>query len=89
MTDNSFLTDLPLAGDLVASDFETWPDWLKAEFAEHANDGEVGSRLLSEDPAGPGLGDPARPRRALARPPPRAGLLLDRDQRRNQPPAHP
>lgn len=49
MTDNSFLTDLPLAGELVASDFETWPDWLKTEFAEHAEDGEVGSRLLSEN----------------------------------------
>jgi hypothetical protein len=49
MPDNSFLTDLPLAGDLVASDFETWPEWLKTEFDEHAHDGEVGSRLLSEN----------------------------------------
>ena len=49
MTDNSFLTDLPLAGDLVAEDFETWPDWLKTEFEEHAHDGAVGSRLLSEN----------------------------------------
>ena len=49
MTDNSFLTDLPLAGELVASGFDTWPDWLKDEFRLHADDGEVGSRLLSED----------------------------------------
>lgn len=32
LTDNSFLTDLPLAGELVASNFEGWPDWLKTEF---------------------------------------------------------
>jgi hypothetical protein len=44
MPDNDFLTDLPLAGDLVAEDFDGWPDWLKTEFDEHANDGHVGSR---------------------------------------------
>jgi hypothetical protein len=49
MSDNDFLTDLPLAGDLVAEDFDGWPDWLKTEFDEHANDGHVGSRLLSQD----------------------------------------
>jgi hypothetical protein len=49
MTDNSFLSDLPLAGDLVATEFDSWPTWLKDEFDQHANDGEVGSRLLSED----------------------------------------
>jgi len=49
MPDNDFLTDLPLAGDLVAEDFDGWPDWLKAEFDEHANDGHVGSRLLSRN----------------------------------------
>jgi hypothetical protein len=49
MADYKFLTDLPLAGELVADDFDGWPDWLKAEFAEHADDGHVGSRLLSED----------------------------------------
>ncbi|QEN13987.1 hypothetical protein ACRDU6_16110 [Mycolicibacterium sp. ELW1] len=47
MTDNNFLTDLPLAGELVATNFETWPDWLRTEFAEHAYDGHVGSTLLS------------------------------------------
>ena len=46
MPDNDFLTDLPLAGDLVAEDFDGWPDWLKTEFDEHANDGHVGSRLF-------------------------------------------
>jgi hypothetical protein len=46
MTDNSLLTDMPLAGEVVASEFETWPDWLKTALAE---DGECGSRLLSEN----------------------------------------
>jgi quercetin dioxygenase-like cupin family protein len=49
MNDNSFLTDLPLAGELVATHFESWPAWLDTEFAEHANDGRVGSRLLSQN----------------------------------------
>ena len=49
MNDNNYLTDLPLAGELVATDFESWPDWLKTEFTDHAFDGHVGSRLLSED----------------------------------------
>jgi hypothetical protein len=49
MSDNDFLTDLPLAGDLVGEDFDGWPDWLKNEFDEHADDGHVGSRLLSRD----------------------------------------
>ena len=49
MTDNSFLSDLPLAGELIASNFEGWPDWLRTEFAEHAYDGHVGSRLLSQN----------------------------------------
>jgi hypothetical protein len=44
LTDNSFLTDLPLAGELVASNFEGWPDWLKTEFVEHAYDGHVADR---------------------------------------------
>src|ERR1700761_4814262 len=39
MPDNDFLTDLPLAGDLIAEDFDGWPDWLKTEFDEHAHDG--------------------------------------------------
>lgn len=49
MADNNFLTDLPLAGELVAENFADWPDWLKTEFHEHANDGHVGSRLLSQN----------------------------------------
>jgi hypothetical protein len=47
--DNHFLTDLALAGDLVAEDFDGWPDWLKTEFDDHADDGHVGSRLLSQN----------------------------------------
>ncbi len=47
--DHKFLTDLPLAGELVAENFDGWPDWLKAEFAERAHDGNVGSRLLSQN----------------------------------------
>ncbi|HEY5853196.1 MAG TPA: hypothetical protein VIW24_03860 [Aldersonia sp.] len=50
MTDNNFLADLPIAGELVATDFASWPDWLKTEFAEHSHDGHVGSTLLSESP---------------------------------------
>jgi hypothetical protein len=49
LTNDSYLSDLPLAGDLIASNFDGWPDALKAEFTEHAHDGHVGSRLLSQD----------------------------------------
>jgi mannose-6-phosphate isomerase-like protein (cupin superfamily) len=49
MTTNSFLSDLPLAGKLVGENFEGWSDDLRAEFDAHAHDGEVGSRLLSEN----------------------------------------
>ncbi len=48
MTD--FLTDAPLAGTLVATDFDGWSDELRAEFESHSHDGHVGSRLLSENP---------------------------------------
>jgi beta-alanine degradation protein BauB len=44
-----FLTDAPLAGALVAENFEGWSDELKAEFDSYAYDGNVGSRLLSEN----------------------------------------
>ena len=44
-----FLTDAPLAGALVTTDFGGWSPELRAEFASHAHDGRVGSRLLSED----------------------------------------
>ncbi|MFD4196047.1 cupin domain-containing protein [Amycolatopsis thermoflava] len=49
MSDTNFLSDLPLAGTLVASGFEGWSPQLRAEFEAHAHDGEVGSRLLSEN----------------------------------------
>ncbi|ETW22352.1 hypothetical protein [Mycobacterium gastri] len=49
MLKDSFLTDLPMAGKIVSINFEAWHDWLKLEFAEHAYDGRVGSRLLSQD----------------------------------------
>lgn len=49
MHDNGFLSELPLAGRLVSDNFDGWPDWLKAEFVQHANDGHVGSKLLSQD----------------------------------------
>ncbi|MCS5498560.1 hypothetical protein NY547_15020 [Cnuibacter physcomitrellae] len=47
---SDFLADLPLAGTLIATGFEGWSDELKDEFADHAFDGAVGSRLLSETP---------------------------------------
>lgn len=45
-----FLADLPLAGTLIATDFEGWSDELKAEFDTHSHDGAVGSVLLAETP---------------------------------------
>lgn len=44
-----FLTDAPLAGELVGTDFEGWREDLRAEFEAHSHDGHVGSRLLSEN----------------------------------------
>jgi hypothetical protein len=44
-----FLTDAPLAGTLVGTDFDGWTDELRAEFDAHAHDGHVGSRLLSQN----------------------------------------
>ncbi|WP_432542189.1 cupin domain-containing protein [Kineococcus sp. SYSU DK002] len=46
----NFLTDLPLAGTLIGTDFEGWSPELEAEFERHAFDGAVGSRLLSTTP---------------------------------------
>jgi hypothetical protein len=46
---HDYLTDAPLAGTIVATDFEGWSDQLRAEFDAHAHDGHVGSRLLSEN----------------------------------------
>lgn len=48
-TNNDFLTDAPLAGMLVGTDYQGWTDELRAEFDTHAHDGHVGSRLLSEN----------------------------------------
>jgi hypothetical protein len=44
-----YLTDAPLAGDLVGTDFAGWSDELKNDFHTYAHDGHVGSRLLSQD----------------------------------------
>jgi beta-alanine degradation protein BauB len=44
-----YLTDAPLAGVLVAENFDGWSDELKAEFETYAYDGNVGSRLLSQN----------------------------------------
>lgn len=44
-----FLTDAPLAGTLVATDFEGWSDELRAEFDTYSHDGYVGSQLLSQN----------------------------------------
>lgn len=49
MTTTDHLTEAPLAGTLVATAFEGWTEELRAEFVDHAYDGHVGSRLLSED----------------------------------------
>ncbi|MCQ4079749.1 hypothetical protein NGB36_03855 [Streptomyces sp. RB6PN25] len=43
-----YLTDLPLAGVLIAEDFEGWPPHILQEFEENAFSGSVGQRLLSE-----------------------------------------
>jgi hypothetical protein len=49
ITTPQYLTDAPLAGDLVGTDFVGWSDDLKADFESHAHDGHVGSGLLSQD----------------------------------------
>lgn len=41
--------ELPLAGELIGSDFVGWNEDLIEEFRVRAQDGHVGSRLLSED----------------------------------------
>jgi hypothetical protein len=46
---NSFLSDLPLAGTLVSTNFEGWSDEIRREFETLAFDGHVGSQLLSEN----------------------------------------
>jgi hypothetical protein len=47
-TTPKYLVALPLAGELVGTDFEGWSDELKADFEANATSGEVGTRLLSE-----------------------------------------
>lgn len=49
MTSPSYLADLPLAGTLVAEDFDGWPDAVRDEFVRNAHNGQVGSRLLAQD----------------------------------------
>ncbi|MCF6389946.1 hypothetical protein L2K20_23480 [Mycobacterium sp. MBM] len=46
---HDFLTDAPLAGTLVGTDFEGWSADLRAEFDTYSHDGHVGSRLLSHN----------------------------------------
>ena len=48
-TNRAFLTDAPLAGTVVATDYEGWSDELRQEFETYAHDPHVGSRLLSEN----------------------------------------
>src|SRR5690349_14973794 len=48
-TAREYLTDAPLAGTLIGTDFEGWSDDLRAEFDTHSHDGYVGSRRLSQN----------------------------------------
>jgi len=48
MTEN-WLKDLPLAGDVIGTDFDSWTPDLHREFEAFAFDAHVGSRLLSEN----------------------------------------
>jgi quercetin dioxygenase-like cupin family protein len=43
------LTQQPLMGDVVGTEFDGWSDELKQEFKDYGMDGWVGSRLLSEN----------------------------------------
>ncbi|MDR2256115.1 MAG: hypothetical protein LBE25_08980 [Arthrobacter sp.] len=44
----AYLSDLPLAGELVSSDRAEWPSEIEADFVANAMNGNVGTRLLSE-----------------------------------------
>ncbi|MET4050463.1 MULTISPECIES: hypothetical protein [unclassified Rhodococcus (in: high G+C Gram-positive bacteria)] len=46
--DQSYLDDLPLAGDVVGLAFDGWTDLLRREFEANAQNGNVGGVLLSE-----------------------------------------
>lgn len=48
-TQPSATSELRLAGDLIATDFEGWSHELQQEFQENAYNPAVGSRILSED----------------------------------------
>lgn len=48
MTDPNFLQDLPLAGDLTGTNFEGWSAEQQQDFADNAQNGAVGTRLLSQ-----------------------------------------
>jgi beta-alanine degradation protein BauB len=43
---HAHLTDQPLAGTLVAEDFEQWPEAIRQDFEHNAFNGRVGTRLL-------------------------------------------
>lgn len=47
-TNTDHLQDLPLAGDVVGTDYAGWSDEIKADFERNATNGSVGTRLLSE-----------------------------------------
>lgn len=49
MTTTPGLTQQELAGTIIGEDFAGWSDEIKEEFARFEFDGNVGSRLLSED----------------------------------------
>ncbi|WP_353988607.1 hypothetical protein [Ruicaihuangia caeni] len=49
MISSNLPSDIALAGELVAENFEGWSDEVKADFERYEFDGHVGSRLLSEN----------------------------------------
>lgn len=49
MTELKFLENLPLAGKLVGTNFEGWSQETKEDFKKNEFNGNVGSRLLSEN----------------------------------------
>lgn len=49
-TNATSLTDQPLAGTLVAENFDGWSQQIRDDFERNAFNGKVGGRLLSESP---------------------------------------
>lgn len=49
MIESNLPQGIALAGDLTGEDIGAWSDELMADFEAHAMDGNVGSRLLSEN----------------------------------------